>query len=106
LFCLHPFPLTNVEAPKNEAKFISKVPCVPDGPERKKYIMSMSRNLAIEVKNVPMLPNHSSFVGYKIAMLRGLAFCGWDGVVLGHIKSPNEKENEGEQLERRFWADQ
>jgi hypothetical protein len=92
LFCLHLFPLTNVEATKNEAKFISKIPCVPDGlGERKKYIMSMSRNLAIEVKNVPMLLDHISFVGYKTAMLRGLAFCGWDRVVLGHIKCPNEK---------------
>jgi hypothetical protein len=68
--------------------------------------MSMSRNLAIEAKNFPMLLDRSSFVGYKTAMLRGLAFCGWDGVVIGHLKCPNEKENEGEELERWLWADQ
>jgi hypothetical protein len=107
LFCLHRLPLTNVEATKNEAKFILKIPYVPDGPgERKKHIISMSRDLTIEAKNVPMLPDHSSFVGYKTAMLRGLAFCEWDGVVLGHIKCPNEKENEREELEWWLWADQ
>jgi hypothetical protein len=40
-----------VEATKNEGKFISKFPCVPNGPEeRKKYRMSMSRTLETETR--------------------------------------------------------
>jgi hypothetical protein len=45
LFCLHPFPLKNVEATKNEAKFISKIPCVPDGPEERKKMSNIGSEL-------------------------------------------------------------
>lgn len=54
--------------------------------DRMKLASSITRSLAAEVDNIPLLTGHETYLNFKSSMIQALQFREWSDVVLGKLK--------------------